>query len=1232
MAGRWPPEKKWKGRGVGIAGGGAGMVESGASMKLIWSQHLEALAERLFRDLEVCRGEDPLARSAVVVSHALRGQWLKEWHLFSREGAGREILAGIDVLPLHPFTGDWLHAALEGQDPKSRRPSSHPYSMEVLRWRIDGVMAGAAAGTADAEARSKKEEVRSGGGDGWVGAGGVWAFFEGGAERRSAVAGKLAEMFSDYQSHRPEMLARWERGELRDGEPEWQMALWNALREQGGTPLKDLFLRVGRGADLSRAFEHGIPRYRSVHVFGVSSMPRPYAAFFGRLGETLPVTVYAFNPSEAFWFDDPGWKRARHIVLEEERLAAFRAVDGALEAGETPDAEALRERMAELSHPLLGTLARGCQGLLAHLLDRLEGEYECLTAADGEADTVLARLQRQLRERADDDERGDPVAEGEASIRLHKASTPQREMEVLRDGLLEWFAGHPEAHPRDVLVLCGDWETYAPCATAVFGGAAGDGAALPCTFLGRGAADDPIAASFLALLELAKGRMEAESVLDVLAEPAVAAKFGVGAEDFPVLRKFVRDANIRWGLDDAHVEEIMAEAGEEGNGAEPAGGPHAFTWRRGLDRLLLSALSGVEEGDDGITEAGALGAIRPTGDAETARAGLLGRLEAFVGRLAALRGLRGAEGTADFWQEAFSGAIGDFYKETDETSRSIGALREAVAAVAARIRDADAMAGRASRHPFGVVAGAVAEYVGNAAPHAPRTPDAVLFAPLRAGIPSPRRLVWICGLNDGAFPRNVRRPACDLLGAHPAPLDPSPRDDDALALLEAVCSARETLVLSHVGVDARTGEEIPPAPLAGALLDYVGARFAVADGRAPVETFRHPLQGFSPRYFTRAADGKAALPPSRSGANRDAARAIAKRAADGTEGRRAEPFAFLGEERESVGLVELAEAFASPCRKVLRTFAWMTDPERDAVDSNDALETAVDATGLSFIRELPEEKARRLGQAAVETGQSPNPETAAETIRNAWESADRKHFRERPLTADVCKVPPVPGEDNILGMKEDAETVPISAEVVVAGRPLRVEGSLAAARRRTVDGGEGWFRVVVTRHIGKPWQMAEDWIRHLAANASGLRMTTVTASGTATLAKGKYSTSKEEIQVLPPMERDAAAARLGAIAGLLCRPFPGAVPFHAAVSYELAGKGKGAVTASMGEAERRAVVRKNLLEAWFGYNEARAEEKLLWPESPAVLADEWIDAFADAAGTFWEGFPYLVRAKKGKKS
>ena len=1195
-------------------------------LRLVWSSRLENLAERLYRDLEGCRGTDPFSRSAVVVSHAHRGERLKEYHLFSRQGRGRAILAGMDVLPLHPFVGDWLYAALEGKDPRMRRPSSHPYSMEVLRWRIDALLA-----ALEREGRLAREFPALAG---YLAGGGRDA--EG---RRSALAAKLSAMLGDYQVHRPEMLARWEHGEAPGEGPEWwQAALWRLLKRQGGESLREQFERIGKGADLAAAFGHGIPRYASVHVFGVSSMPRPYVAFFARLAEAVPVWLYAFNPSAAFWMDDPSWRRARRIVREEEtaRLRAFRRVEAELAEGRTPDMEPLRNSLAELAHPLLGTLATGCQGLLAHLLDRLEGNAEAIDP-EGEtevADTVLARLQRQLLERTDGDERERPVPAGDASVQVHRVSTPQREMEVVRDGLLGWFAAHPGAHPRDAMVLCADWETYAPYAEAVFGAGAADAAGLPCTLLGRGAADDAIAASFLSLLDLAESRMEAESVLDLLGEPAVAERFGIAAGDMDILRGFVREANIRWGMDDAHVAEAMAQA-EDGGGGGTVAGAYAFTWRRGLDRLLLAALAGTPSGGESeAVDAGALGTLRPAGNAESERAELLGRLAAFAAALADLRGLSRAEGDADFWQERLLRLVAAFYRDTDATHRSVAALREAVSTVAARIREADAAAGEgATRHGYAVVAAAVAEHVRGTGGHPARTPDAVLFAPLRAGIPSPRRLVWICGLNDGVFPRNVQRPDFDLMGRHPAPLDPSPRDDDALALLEAVCGARETLVLSHVGIDVRSGEAVPPAPLAGALLDYLAARFAVEGRARPYAESVHPLQGFSPRYFVRPPEGAPVLPPSYSSANREAARALAGEdlpapADDGA-------FAFWPADRTEADLDELADLFANPCRAVVRSFARVENPQYDAVVSEDALE--VDAkvlakdVSLSTLRAMDGAEAERRGRNASETGRAPRPDAAAEAILAEWESDARRNFRERPLTAKDCRtgVFPVPaeaepGRNTILSMLEDAEPLEIREEISVpmpdgSRRTVRLGGRIAVATRRTAEGGEAGYHVrLLPYKASMGFQMAADRIRHLAANAAGLNLTTVAVSGRSTLGKRGFSTNKDEIRVLPPVEPAAAAARLGRILGMLYRPFPGAIPFHPDVSLQVSQpREAGEWTAE--------AVRDAFRRAWFPSSPAAPpatpEERVLWPRSPAVLSDGRLAEFVEAAVAFWSDDP-----------
>ena len=1181
-------------------------------MKLFWSHRLEDLAERLYEDVAASRGDDPFARACVVVGHSLRGDWLREFRLFERPDAARPVLANLDVVPLHPFVGDWLYAAVERKDPTSRRPSSHPYSKDVLQWRIDAILEREADAFPELERylRDVPAEVPA---------------------RRFALAGKIAETFGDYQEHRPEMLVRWEGGAApRDGTEAWQAELWRRLRRQrAGASLTEQFLAVQRGtANLADAFAHGMPRYRSVHVFGVSSMPRPCLSFFERLSAVVPVFVYAFNPSAEFWFDDETWARARKETIEEDRMKALRRVDEALDRGEPPDVRPLRERLAEKAHPLLGSLATGCQGLLAEMLDRLHGTYDELGAAPS-GDTLLARLQRQLFERRDDDERPIPVAADDASVAVHLASTPHREMEILKDGLLAWFADHPGSRPRDALVLCADWEKYAPHVEAVFGADEEGAASLPHTLLGRGAAQDAVVASFLSLLDLSGGRFEADAVLDALAVPAVAARFGLAEDDFPALRDLVREANIRWGLDDDHVAECLRDGGAGATDAPPASGePFAFTWRRGLDRLLLSSLCGpLDATPEGIAEEGRLGPIRPTGDAESDRAERLGRLTLFLDRLARLHALRRETGTASFWEDRMMGVISDFYETNDDTHRSVSALRDAVATVAARLREADAAAGGApSEHGFSVIAAAVSDRVKGTDPRPVRTPDAVLFAPLRAGIPSPRRLVWVCGLNDGAFPRSRHRPAFDLLGAHPAPLDPSSRDDDALALLEAVCAARETLVLSHVGTNPATGDDVPPAPLLGALEDYLTDRFARAgsENKRPFALTRHPLQAFSPRYFEQAQPGEAQPPPSFSPSNRDAAMKLAARtAAAGAPDPEPTSFAFL--KTDEIDLNDLANAFSNPASAVVRSLAFLTGT--DEVPNEDALALDLGKAAtvrLGAARTMTEEEAARQGRLLFETGKSASPEQGAAELLAVWNEPSRAHFRDRTFVPKDKNTPaPAAGQDNAVDLIEDAArrpSQPVRATVAVrladgSQRTVRVIGSIPAAPRTTSDGNEALFAPVLTPGINKPYQMARDWVRHLAANASGLRLETVVLSGSCEpLKKGGHTMSAGAIQNYPPMPKDEAERRLGEVLSLLCDPFPGGIPFHPAASFELARYANPPAPATVRDAFRS---------AW--ENSIFPEDRLLWPRSPAALDDARMTQFHRAARLFWAGFPNLKK-------
>jgi hypothetical protein len=88
-------------------------------------------------------------------------------------------------------------------------------------------------------------------------------------------------------------------------------------------------------------------------------------------------------------------------------------------------------------------------------------------------------------------------------------------------------------------------------------------------------------------LQLLDSRFAADQVLALLDSPALLQRFGLQAEDLPFIQDWVRQSGIRWGRDAAHKAAL-------GLPADPL-----FTWRWGLDRLLLgSILPPAMAGDD----------------------------------------------------------------------------------------------------------------------------------------------------------------------------------------------------------------------------------------------------------------------------------------------------------------------------------------------------------------------------------------------------------------------------------------------------------------------------------------------------------------------------------------------------------------------------------------------------------------------------------------------------------
>ena len=667
------------------------------------------------------------------------------------------------------------------------------------------------------------------------------------AVKHHGLARKLAQCFDSYLAYRPEWVGAWLSGkQLGLGEHEaWQAWLWQQIgREAGDLPEAhpaELFFRALEADEAEHIAsrseqDRSMPQAsaglgtrgrlsarlpRRVTVFGIGAMPPPYLDIFKRLGRHIDVSFYLVNPCREYWGD-----------LVTQRALARAAL-------ETPDSLPL----LETGHPLLGSLGQVTRASF----ERLAGENDVELFVETGENSLLDALQADMLEmrRRTPDERL-PLAPDDNSIEFHVCHGATREIEVLHDRLLKLFAADATLQPHDVLVLTPDIVGMAPLIEAVFStqGQASEDAfrthrSIPFTIADRPVElEAPLLRAFYALLDLAHGRFDAESVLGVLEQPCIAERFGFDAEGLDLARAWVGESGIRWG---------QSGAARAARGL-PADDMHS--WSFGLRRMLLGVA--LPEKNSALFEG-----VLPFDAIEGVRAQVLGKLLGFMDALdIAMQQLARERSVAD-WADLLPQICQRFcYDEArlsfadNSAQRAVNTLRttlQQLAKAAQQARCDEAI-------PLDVMRRELTSRMNDMPPGWAFLGGGVTFAQFLAYRGMPARVVCLIGMNVGAFPRNPAQPGFDLLSRHRQPGDRELRAEDRHAFLEALLSAREYLHVSYSGRGIRDNAELPPSMLVAELRDALDMTAVTAEGRSACAalTVHHRLQAFSPRYFDGA--------------------------------------------------------------------------------------------------------------------------------------------------------------------------------------------------------------------------------------------------------------------------------------------------------------------------------------------------------------------------------------------
>lgn len=783
------------------------------------SNDLDVLKSLLLTQVSANPLNDPFAKEIILVQSPGMAQWLRI-ELAKEQG----ILANIEF-PL-PASFIWQMFMKVLQDV----PKRSYFNKEAMAWKLMKILPKVLDDPDFAELNQylKDDETQL---------------------KLFQLAGKIADIYDQYLVYRPEWIQAWEGEkavEELDGAPKWQAKLWRMLYDHtlglGQSPyhranLYDVFIDT---LDSHLHKPVGLSNIKRVFIFGISALPPRYLHALNALGKHMDVHYMFENPCRYYWGDIRDRRYlAKCYASQQHKISRMREAE-VIENLPLPEHY---DGIEAVGNSLLASMGKlGRDNLL------LISDLDCYEIDQGFADIKRDSLLKQIQaDILNLHESGDikeietsqskvEITLNDASIQIEACHSPMREVEVLHDRLLDMFGADSSLTPRDIVVMVADINAYSPAIQAVFGNASG-ARYIPYAISDRTAVQEsPILSTFLRFLYLSDSRCTANELLEILELPSVLRRFDIDLRQFDKLKFWVKEAGIRWGLDEntASVFDLPTQ--------------HQNTWLFGLHRMLLGYAM--------PSEFGLYSDILPYDEVQGLEADTAGKLCLFIQMVldAQQKMLQKQKGIE--WVSTLTALFDAIFALEDEEEKTGRLIRDQLEQWQQQLNEA-CFDDLISIH---VVRDHLEQKLSGESISQRFLAGQVNFCTLMPMRSIPFAVICLLGMNDGQYPRTVAPLGFDLMAGREKPGDRSRRDDDRYLFLEALQSASQKFYISYVGRSVQDNTLKVPSVLVSELLDYCSQGYCLLGDKdksfdaSKTNLLSHlihenPLVPFSPKAF-----------------------------------------------------------------------------------------------------------------------------------------------------------------------------------------------------------------------------------------------------------------------------------------------------------------------------------------------------------------------------------------------
>lgn len=563
------------------------------------------------------------------------------------------------------------------------------------------------------------------------------------------LADHLADAFLQYSRYGGKFLQSWSKGEG------WQQSIWNRVMSRQGVLYDALmnlkFSKCDYGAQL--------------HVFGLSFIPDLFFECFHRASATVSVNYYSVSPCQIFWGD---------AISDRYRLK-------------------LQENISAMHHPLLTNW-----GMIGKIFPKQIERYHYAVKENypsSKPTTMLEELQSSILTGSTSRSSADQgICD---SIQLHQVPSKLREVEVLKDALIDLAKTHG-IQPDEVLVLAPSISTYAPYIQMVF-------SSDHCPFTASVSDEtnflnSPFLQGMVGLIELATGRFEKDEVLAFFNNPALALGSKINQEDLHLLAQIAQVGGVHWGLNSQHRHKQISMPGYSVEMIEKS---NTGTWEFGFDGYLmgLAVLPDEHVSQDllsldvvDITQAESLGKW----------------VELFKLLFKDLEPIMQKKTLSGHLWHQLLNRLAETYFDLNIDEKGYSQFRRALFEIDSSDGDFqfDSIWKRLKQ-----------ELMSTTTQNPLHDLKAIQFCSMKTGRARPAKVIWCLGLHEGAYPRLANKNPCDELESNPLK-DPYPThaEEDRYLMLELLLSARHTLAFSYLNRCEEDGKVQGPSILIDELL------------------------------------------------------------------------------------------------------------------------------------------------------------------------------------------------------------------------------------------------------------------------------------------------------------------------------------------------------------------------------------------------------------------------------